>query len=62
MLPTFGARGLKREFDLPVGHSAMERIWHQHGLMKKRRRKYQRKQDLAHIKAQWAVPANQCRY
>lgn len=23
--------------------------------MKKRRRKYQRKQDLAHIKAQWAL-------
>src|SRR6202046_1627379 len=45
----------QREFDLPVGHSAMERIWRVHGLMKKRRRKYQRKQDLAHIKAQWAL-------
>jgi transposase len=55
ILPTFGSRRLKREFDLPVGHSAMERIWREHGLMKKRRRKYQRKQDLAHIKAQWAL-------
>src|ERR1700735_519248 len=55
LLPSFGARRLKREFDLPVGHSAMERIWRVHGLMKKRRRKYQRKQDLAHIKAQWAL-------
>jgi transposase len=55
ILPTFGARRLQREFDLPVGHSAMERIWREHGLMKKRRRKYQRKQDLAHIKAQWAL-------
>ena len=54
-LPTFGARRLIREFDLPVGHSALERIWREHGLMKKRRRKYQRKQDLAHIKAQWAL-------
>ena len=54
-LPTFGARRLIREFDLPISHGALERIWRQHGLMKKRRRKYQRKQDLAHIKARWAV-------
>jgi transposase len=54
-LPTFGARRLIREFDLPISHGPLERIWHQHGLMKKRRRKHQRKQDLAHIKAQWAV-------
>jgi transposase-like protein len=55
ILPTFGARRLIRDFDLPIGHSAMERIWRENGLMKKRRRKYQRKQDLAHIKAQWAL-------
>ncbi len=54
-LPTFGARRLIREFDLPVSHRALERIWRAHGLMKKRRRKYQRKQDLAAIKAQWAL-------
>src|SRR2546427_2953950 len=54
-LPTFGARRLIREFDLPVSHGALERIWRQHGLIQKRRRKYQRKQDLAHIKAQWAL-------
>jgi transposase len=54
-LPTFGARRLIREFDLPLSHRALERIWRAHGLMKKRRRKYQRKQDLAHIKAQWAL-------
>jgi len=54
-LPTFGARRLIREFDLPIGHDALERIWHQHGLIQKRRRKYQRKQDLAHIKARWAL-------
>ncbi len=54
-LPTFGARRLIREFDLPLSHRALERIWRAHGLLKKRRRKYQRKQDLAHIKAQWAL-------
>ena len=54
-LPTFGARRLIREFDLRIGHGALERIWRQHGLLKKRPRKYQRKQDLAHIKARWAL-------
>ncbi len=54
-LPTFGARRLIREFDLPISHGALERIWRQHRLIRKRRRKYQRKQDLAHIKARWAL-------
>jgi transposase len=54
-LPTFGAARLKREFDLPLSHMAMQRIWHEHGLLQPRKKKYQRKQDLAHIKAQWAL-------
>jgi transposase len=54
-LPTFGSRRLIREFDLPISHRALERIWREHGLLKKRRRKYQRKQVLAHIKASWAL-------
>src|ERR1700758_2852116 len=29
---TFGARRLIREFDLPLSHRALERIWRQHGL------------------------------
>ena len=54
-LPTFGARRLIREFDLPLSHRALERIWRAHGLLKKRQRKYQRKQDLAAIKATWRL-------
>src|SRR5713101_901978 len=54
-LPTFGAARLRREFDLPLSHMAIQRIWRQHGLLKKRQKKYQRKQDLALIKAQWAL-------
>ncbi len=54
-LPTFGARRLVREFDLPLSHRALERIWRAHGLMPKRRRKYQRKQDLAALKATWRL-------
>src|ERR1700682_2216191 len=52
---TFGSRRLIREFDLPISHRALARIWRAHGLLKKRKKKYQRKQDLAHIKAQWAL-------
>jgi transposase len=54
-LPTFGARRLIREFDLPLSPRALERIWRQHGLLPKRRRKYQRKQDLAAVKATWRL-------
>ena len=54
-LATFGARRLIREFDLRIGHNALERIWHAHGLIEDCRRKYQRKQDLAHLKASWAL-------
>lgn len=54
-LPTFGARRLQREWDLPLGHTAIERILRQHGLLRPRRRRYQKKQDLAALKASWAL-------
>jgi transposase len=54
-LPTFGAARLKREFDLPLSHGAMQRIWRAPGLIHKRRKKYQRKQDLAAVKATWRL-------
>jgi len=54
-LPTFGAARLKREFELSPSHVAIQRIWHAHGLIAKRRRKYQRKQDLAAVKARWRL-------
>jgi transposase-like protein len=54
-LPPFGAARLRREFDLPLSHMAMQRIWREHGLLKSRKKKYQRKQDLAHSKARWAL-------
>jgi transposase len=50
-LPTFGAQRLKREWDLPLSHVAIQRILRQHGLLRPRRRKYQRKRDLAAFKA-----------
>jgi hypothetical protein len=54
-LPTFGAARLKREFDLTISPMAIQRIWRQHGLIRKRRKKYQRKQDLAVVKATWRL-------
>ena len=54
-LPSFGARRLKREWDLPLGHGAIERIWREQGLLPARRRKYQKKQDLAKLKATWGL-------
>jgi hypothetical protein len=37
-----------------LSHLALERVWREHSLMRRRRRKYQRKQDLATIKARIA--------
>jgi len=54
-LPTFGAQRLKREWVLPLSHMAIQRILRQHGLIHPRRRKYQKKQDLAARKESWAV-------
>ncbi len=54
-LPTFGAQRLKREWDLPLSHMAIQRILRQHGLLRPRRRKYQKKQDLAAWKQTWAL-------
>jgi transposase len=54
-LPTFGAARLKREFHLLPSHKAIRRIWREYGLLHQRRRKYQRKQDLAAVKATWRL-------
>jgi len=54
-LPTFGARRLQREWELPLGHTALSRILREHGLIRPRRRQYQKKQDLAALKETWAL-------
>ena len=54
-LPTCSAQRLRCEFDLPASPGAAYRIWRQHGLVPKRRRKYQKKQDLAAVKATWRL-------
>lgn len=50
--PGFGARRLIHEFELKIGHNAVDRILRQRGLTRsKPRRKHQRKRDLRAIKA-----------
>ena len=51
--PGFGARRLMREFDLPVGESAIKRILRDHGLVRKQRRKHHKKRDLREEKKRY---------
>jgi transposase len=53
-LPRFSARRLKYEYDLPWSQKAMRRIFREHGLNRKyRRKKHQTKRCLREIKKQW---------
>ena len=49
--PTFGARRIKDELDIPHSHVAVHRVLKQNGLVKKRRKKWKRKRDMRAIKA-----------
>ena len=49
--PGFGAKRLIQEFDLPVSHNVANRIFREHNLLRKRRKKHHKKNDLRHIKA-----------
>jgi hypothetical protein len=50
-----GAETLKREHQLPVSHTAINRILRDHGLIVKRRKKHKRKKDLSEIKKRWRL-------
>lgn len=52
--PGFSARRLKREFQLKPSVGAIARILRQHGLTRRKKRKYQTKRDLRAVKAQYA--------
>jgi transposase len=52
--PGFGARRLKREFELKPSAGAIARIIRQHGLTRPRKRKHRVKKDLRAVKAQYA--------
>lgn len=53
--PFMGTQRLKRMHGLACSHEAIRRILHEHGLIHKRRKKHQRKRDLAAIKKRWRL-------
>jgi len=53
--PFMGAETLKREHQLPVSHTAINRILRENGLIVKRRKKHKRKRDLSEIKKCWKL-------
>jgi transposase len=52
--PGFGSRRLIAEFDLPIGHNALDRILRQRHLTRKPKRRHKRKNDLRAVKAAYA--------
>ena len=52
--PGFGSRRLIAEFDLKIGHNALDRIFRQHELTRKPKRRHKRKNDLRAVKAAYA--------
>jgi len=49
--PGFGSKRLIEEFGLPVSHNVANRIFREHKLLNKRRKKHHKKNDLRKIKA-----------
>ena len=52
--PGFGSRRLIAEFDLKIGHNALDRILRQRQLTRKPKRRHKRKNDLRAVKAAYA--------
>jgi len=59
-LPSWGAQWMKRDFDLTISEKAIRRIWRQEGLLRKKRRKHQTKNDLRAVKAKWRLFEQTC--
>ena len=53
LAPCYGAKRLKYFFDLIPSTGAIHRILKDHGLVKNKKRKHQKKNDLRHIKAKY---------
>jgi transposase len=54
-LPSWGALRLKRDFQLPCSEKVILRVYKENGLIKRKRRKYQTKNDLRKIKQRWKL-------
>lgn len=54
-LPSWGAKRIKNQFGLSISDKAIRKIWHQEGLLKRKRRKHKTKQNLREIKKRWKL-------
>jgi transposase len=55
LLKSFGAKRIKRDFSLTISVKAILRIWREHKLIRLKRKKRKRKNDLRKMKAEWKV-------
>jgi len=53
--PGWGAKRLKRDFNIPCSHGAITRILKEHGKIKPRRKKRKKRNDLREIKAKFRL-------
>jgi len=51
--PSWGAKRLKREFNLTISEKAILKIWREEGLIKRKRRKQKTKKYLRELKKKW---------
>ena len=54
-LHSFGAERIKRDYNLSISEKAIRNIWRQEGLLKRKRKKHQTKNDLRAVKAAWKL-------
>jgi len=59
-LPRFGSKRLKRDFGLKCSHTTLDRIFREHGLIKSRKRKRPRPNDLRAEKTKYSVFKRSC--
>jgi len=50
-----GAKRMKYEFELPCSHGAINRIFKEHRLIKRRQKKHERKKNLRALKRTWRI-------
>ncbi len=58
--PGWGAKRLKRDFDIPCSHGAIERILHEHGKIKPRKKKKKVRRNLREIKDKFRAFERNC--
>jgi transposase len=59
-LPSWGASRLKRDFSLALSEKALRSIWHEEGLVRRKRRKHRTKQRLREVKKAWRLFEQTC--